>query len=415
MGADAVMVSGMGCLCAAGRDVGACVSALYDGRRATRDAGLAAEARIRVDLPRPLPVFEIEDSWIAPDPSDEAWADGPAARDLLAGASRTSLMAWRATLEALRDAGIGPSRARALRVGVAMGTTVGCTLNDEAFYRAWRRGERPDTGPAFRFLRNNPAEFLSRALGLRGPAATVANACSSGADAIGVAKAWLEDGHCDLALAGGADELSRVTCLGFASLLIASETPCRPFDKNRTGLNLGEGAGMLVLERRGDLERRGAGARARLAAYASFADAWHPTAPHPEGRGLRRAIQRVLDVEGLRPEQAGFCNAHGTSTPDNDRVEGSVLAALFGGRLPVVSTKSRTGHTLGAAGGIEAVFTVRALMDGRLPATTGFTEADHACGIEPTRTNIEIDADYGISNSLAFGGNNSVLLFGRAT
>ncbi|MFP4380046.1 MAG: beta-ketoacyl-[acyl-carrier-protein] synthase family protein [Candidatus Sumerlaeia bacterium] len=408
MQSDGIMISGLGAMCAAGMDVAACMEGLYAGRR-----NVAPPKRIQADLGRTPPVFELAQVPEIPYRKSNPWIE-KAPDGLLEDATLTSRMALTATMEALANSGIDPATLRGKRVGIAVGTTVGCTLNNEDFYRAWRDGAFPEISPVRRFLSNNPALFLGRILGLRGPVATVANACSSGADAIGLARSWLRSGMCDVALAGGADELSRVTYLGFASLMITSDEPCRPFDRRRTGLNLGEGAGMVVLEKERDLETRGGKALAQLAGYASYADAHHPTAPHPEGRGLRRAIEKVLSDAGIGPDQVGFCNAHGTSTPDNDKVEGKVLADLFAPSLPVVSTKACTGHTLGAAGGIEAVFAARGLIEGRLPANHGFEEADPDCGIEPLRENREIDARYAISNSLAFGGNNSVLLLERA-
>ena len=196
--------------------------------------------------------------------------------------------------------------------------------------------------------------------------------------------------------------------------MIASEAPCLPFDVRRTGLNLGEGAGIMVLERAQSAQAREATPLARLLGYATCADAHHPTAPHPAGAGLRRAMAEALRDAGVGPDEIGLVNAHGTSTPDNDRVEGASIAAVLGTDVPVVSTKACTGHTLGAAGGIEAVFAARHLAEGRVPATVGFAEADPNCVIEPTRAIRATSGDYAVSNSLAFGGNNSVLVFGKA-
>ncbi|MBI4879581.1 MAG: beta-ketoacyl-[acyl-carrier-protein] synthase family protein [Planctomycetes bacterium] len=404
-----IVATGLGCISAAGGSVDAATAAMLAGERAPRPP-----LRFALDLGRDLPVFEI----------DSDLAAATAARMQSAGVAcvappsdwfRTSRLAALAACEAIEQAGLDAGALRGARAGVAVGTTVGCTLNDEAFYRAWRQGSRPEPGPALRRLANNPALHLADLLGLDGPAATIANACSSGADAIGLGMAWLESGRCDVVLAGGSDELSRLTCLGFASLMIASERPCRPFDLKRDGLNLGEGAGMIVLETRAALERRrGPRPLARLLGFGTAADAHHATAPHPEGRGLARAIQKALAQAGCAAARIGFVNAHGTSTRDNDRVEGRVMKDVLAAGTPVVSTKAYTGHTLGAAGAIEAVFTIRALQDGRLPATAGFATPDPECAIVPTTRALEVEAEVALSNSLAFGGNNSVLLFGRA-
>ncbi len=404
-----IVATGLGCVSAAGGSVDAATAAMLAGARAPRPP-----RRFALGLGRSLPVFEIDSDLV----------DETAARLERAGAAcasppsewfRTSRLAALAACEALAHAGLDAGKLRAAGAGVVVGTTVGCTMNDEAFYRAWYQGRMPQALPALRQLANNPALHLAGLFGLRGPAATIANACSSGADAIGLGMAWLESGRCDLVLAGGSDELSRLTCLGFASLMIASDKPCRPFDLERDGLNLGEGAGMVVLETRAALERRrGPRPLARLLGFGTAADAHHATAPHPEGKGLKRAIDQALARAGCTAARIGFVNAHGTSTRDNDRVEGRVLKQVLAEGTPVVSTKAYTGHTLGAAGAIEAVFTVRALQDRRLPATAGFATPDPECAIVPTRRAVVIDAEIALSTSLAFGGNNSVLLFGRA-
>jgi len=319
---------------------------------------------------------------------------------------RTSGLLAAAALEALADAGLTVEDFKGIRVGVCIGTTVGCAMNDEAFCREMRAGGHPDLEPMERILRSNPAEAMARSLGLRGPRQTVVNACSSGTDAIGLGASWIRAGLCDVVLAGGADELSRITYNGFISLKITSEEACRPFDRDRTGLNLGEGAALLVLESPGFRERR---ARGFVLGYGSACDAHHPTAPHPDGAGLRRAMAEAM--KGLGAPWA-FVNAHGTATPDNDRVEALVLSDLLPG-VPFLSTKGYTGHTLGAAGAIEAAFTLACLEQGRIPASAGFENADPGMGgAQPVREATSFSGAVALSQSLAFGGNNAVLALG---
>jgi 3-oxoacyl-[acyl-carrier-protein] synthase-1/3-oxoacyl-[acyl-carrier-protein] synthase II len=394
-------ITGMGCLCAAGNTLPQVMAAMYSGERRP-----APPVNFSAQLENPFPVFEIikplDYSLIRalhPEISPADWNS----------ATRTTRLTMIALAEALEQSKLTIAQLRRHQVGVAMGTTVGCTLNNEPFYRAFRTAEFPAVDAIDCYLNNNPAQFLAEKLRLRGPVATVANACSSGADAIGLAKGWLEADYCDLAIAGGADELTRITYLGFISLLVSSPKACMPFDKNRSGLNLGEGAGMLILEKDAGIPR----ALAHLCGYGTYTDAYHPTAPHPDGPGLRDAIGCSLLQAGIGPTQIGFINAHGTSTANNDSVEGKVIAGLFGITTPVVSTKSYTGHTLGAAGAMEAIFTAQALLDRKLPASLGFSEFDEECGITPLRAVTSIEADYGLSNSLAFGGNNSALVIGR--
>jgi 3-oxoacyl-[acyl-carrier-protein] synthase-1/3-oxoacyl-[acyl-carrier-protein] synthase II len=346
------------------------------------------------------PVFEVPEGFFPP----ELPEDG----QLL----RTSRLALAAALEALEDAAWNLENLKGLRVGVCIGTTVGSAMNSEDFYRDYRRGKRPEMTPIERFLRSNPAASLARHFGLSGPVQTVVNACSSGTDAVGLAASWVRNGLCDVALAGGADELTRVTFNGFASLMIADAAPVKPFDLKRRGLNLGEGAGMLVLESESIQQARKGQIRSHLLGYGSACDAYHLTAPSPEGSGLRRALDEAMKTAGCLPEDIAFVNAHGTGTPDNDRVESLVLGDLLP-RTPFLSTKGFTGHTLGAAGAIEAAFTVACLEAGRIPASAGFTEPDPAHPVCPVTQEVAIKGRAALSQSLAFGGNNAVVIFGK--
>ena len=380
-----VPVTGLGCICAAGDGVEACLEGLFAGRRAP-----APPVRFRTTHPVPYPVFELSD-----------FQEGP---DL----PRTSALALHAAREALGDAGLGPEELEGLRVGVCVGTTVGSALSHEAFCRAHRAGEDPDLALLERILKGNPTEVIARTFGFRGPLQTVVNACASGTDALGLGASWIEGGLCDVVVAGGADELGRVTYNGFISLKITDPAPCRPFDRDRRGLNLGEGAAMVVLESERSRSRRRA--RAFLLGYGSACDAHHQTAPHPEGLGLRRAIAEAM--AGAPGAAVAFVNAHGTGTPDNDRVESRVLADVLPG-VPFLSTKGCTGHTLGAAGAIEAVFTALCLERERIPGSLGFETPEPGLPCAPVSRATDILGDMALSTSLAFGGNNAALLIGR--
>ena len=396
-----VPITGAGCLCALGADSDACVRALFPAREEwTRPR---TPQRFSTSHERDYPVFELASELVARLPGG-------------GGFLLTARMGLAATLEALRNAGLDAERAlRGLRVGVCMGTTVGSAMNNEAFYRRYRQGETPDMTPILRYLRSNPAAVIAEALTARGaapgPVQCVCNACSSGADAIGVGASWIRAGLCDLAIAGGADELCRVTYNGFVSLMIHSQEPCRPFDAQRAGLNLGEGAAVLVLER--DDARRGRGAESfgRVLGCGMSCDAHHLTAPHPEGRGLRQALAQALEQAGLESGDVAFVNAHGTGTKDNDRVESVVLADALP-HTPFFSTKARTGHTLGAAGAIEAVLTLGCLRQGRIPASAGYAVADGALPARPVMETRPVRGKAALSFSLAFGGSNAVLALG---
>ena len=192
-----------------------------------------------------------------------------------------------------------------------------------------------------------------------------------------------------------------------------SGEPCAPFDRDRAGLNLGEGAGVLILESEEHLRRRGGKASFEVAGFGSACDAHHLTAPHPEGRGLEAAICAALKQAGVDASDVCFINAHGTATQDNDRAEAKVIARVFDARVPFLSTKGYTGHTLGAAGGLEAAFTLLGLREGWIPANAGFANASEDIPVTPVKRVSDITGRYALSTSLAFGGNNAAVLIGR--
>lgn len=388
----AVAISGAGCLCAAGMTLNQAYASMLGGERRPLPPQAFGSGH-----PEAFPVFEIREPLPAPGSDVE----------LL----RTTRLALAAAAEALADAGLADDDLQGLRVGVCIGTTVGSAMNNEEFYRDFRVGDDPAMTAIDRYLRSNPAAAVSRHYRLDGPCQTVVNACASGSDAIGLGAAWINAGICDLVLAGGADELCRTTYNGFASLMITDTSPCRPFDRRRRGLNLGEGAGLLVLESDASRQRRGKAPRGYLLGYGAAGDAHHLTAPHPEGAGLRRALAEALTSAGVSAAEIAFVNAHGTGTPDNDRVESRVLAELFP-QTPFVSTKCYTGHTLGAAGAIEAALTLAGLEQGLLPANVGYGEADPELPGVPVTGVTKINGKVALSESLAFGGTNAVLVLG---
>jgi 3-oxoacyl-(acyl-carrier-protein) synthase len=214
-------------------------------------------------------------------------------------------------------------------------------------------------------------------------------------------------------IAGGADEMNRIPFCGFASLGVVSPELCAPFDRGRRGLNLGEGAGVVILESSRHARERAARTDLGVAGYGSGADAHHLTAPHPEGVGLKASVARALEEAGAGARDVAFVNAHGTATQDNDRVEGRALADILGREAKIISTKGYTGHTLGAAGGIEAVLAAAGLREGWIPASAGFTEADEDAGIVPLRETTAVSGRFALSTSLAFGGTNAALVISR--
>ena len=376
------------------------VSSLGVGLAATRQ-GLYAEPRLpnlptRVDTSLPLPVFEV------PLPGESGQPGG-----------FTNTMLGLALDEALEQAGLTRTALAGRKVGVCIGTTVACQLNNIPFYDDLRSGRPADAGLFRQYVVSAPAEWLRRDLRLTGPALNVSTACASGADAIGIGALWLEQGTCDLAIVGGADELNKVPLDGFHALGICSRQPCRPFAADRDGLNLGEGAAILILESSEHARRRGHAPRHALTGFGKASDAFHITQPHPDGIGLEIAIGNALRQAGATPAGIAFINAHGTGTDVNDRVEGQALARLFPPTLAYMSTKSLVGHTLGAAGALEAIFTCLMLETGIAVRNHRCTRCAEDIPVRPLQADLAFGGDLALSTSLAFGGSNTALAIRR--
>ncbi len=321
---------------------------------------------------------------------------------------RVNQLAVIAIHEALEMAGLTPEKIRKLRVGICLGSTVGCYNFQDGFADEYNLKKFPDPKKLNSHFKNNSAQFLARHFELRGPVQLISNACTSGADSIGIAAGWLRADLCDLVICGGSEVILPQIYAGFKSLQLCAPTLCKPFDRERKGLTLGEGAGFIILE-------KSSTARAPIARYLGFmsaSDAYHPTAPHPEARGLQRATKILLN--DLEQPKIDFINAHGTATAHNDRAEGRLLKNYFS-MVPVVATKAYTGHTLAAAGAIEAIFTILSLQLQKLPPSRGFTIVDPEIDLTPTQGVIAGNFSTALSFSLGFGGTNSVLALGRAT
>lgn len=383
-----IYVTGLGLLSAAGKNADETLKSFYKGETYAGPVTLFA-SEIK------SPVFEVKDF----------------SENHFHSRLRTQNLCLAALKPALEDAGLKNLKGK--KIGIALGTTVGSILNDLDFYREYRANGKASMDAVDRYLQGNLASAMHSFLGTEGPALTVVNACASGADAIGVAMSWIRAGLCDLALAGGSDEMNKVPYCGFNSLGILSTSPCTPFDRGRTGLNLGEGAGVLVLENESSLKARGGKIRAIVRGYGTSNDAYHLTSPDPQGKGLERAIAGALHEAGLKPSEISFINAHGTATRENDHVEGMVLHRLFENKVPFVSTKGYTGHTLGAAGAIEAGFTILGLENGWIPASAGFNELDPDIPAAPQKERTKVQGRYALSTSLGFGGCDAALILER--
>ena len=327
--------------------------------------------------------------------------------------ARADRLALSAAREAIEDAGLGAQERR--DAALIVGAVGGGMLEVEAWYCARRRGERASPAPVRATLPTSHADVLAWGLGLEGPRETIVAACSSGAASIAAGAELIADGVVTRALVGGTDALTRMCFMGFNALKLLDPEPCRPFDLTRRGMSLGEGAAFLVLEDAGSARARGVTRYAELAGHAMTSDAFHVTSPHPAGDGMVRAMRAALAGAGAAPDEVAYVNAHGTGTAQNDRIEALALRAVFGeGRVLVSSTKSMIGHTMAAAGSLEAVATVLAVTHDVVPPTAHLTSPDpdvpFDCVPGVAR---EVSLPAAISNSFGFGGQNVTLLFRR--
>ncbi len=294
------------------------------------------------------------------------------------------------------------------RVALVLGTSTSSIEETEAAYRALT----PDKHLAPSFLRpavHQPhalTAFVAAALGIEGPALTIATACSSSAKVFASAARLIDSGLFDAAIVGGADSLCGSVLFGFNALELVSREPCRPFDALRNGLSLGEAAGFALLEHIQEDARA-----PRLAGYGESADAHHMSAPHPQGLGAELALRDALARAGLTPADVDYINLHGTASRQNDEVEAALVARTFGANTLASSTKGWTGHTLGAAGIVEAVMTLIAMQRGLAPGTLNTRELDPVCGPQLILDNVQREVRAALSNSFGFGGNNCCIAF----
>jgi 3-oxoacyl-[acyl-carrier-protein] synthase-1 len=288
----------------------------------------------------------------------------------------------------------------AKRVAVLLGTSTSGIRRTELAYRT---GNFEDL--RYRYAQNlfSVTDYVRRALGLEGAAMTISTACSSSAKVFASAWRYIEAGVADAAVVGGVDSLCLTTLHGFTSLQLVSDEPCRPFDAARKGMSIGEAAGFALLER--------ADSSLALVGYGESSDAHHMSTPHPEGEGALGAMRQALERAGLEPSAIDYVNAHGTATPANDRAEDRALARLFGGKVPVSSTKGWTGHTLGAAGIVEATVCFLALEHGFIPATLNTSVVEPGLESQIMLENRSAPVRRALTNSFGFGGSNCSLVF----
>jgi 3-oxoacyl-[acyl-carrier-protein] synthase II len=330
--------------------------------------------------------------------------------------SRSEQFGILATTEALEDSGLLDSGIERERIGVSLGAGTGDLLRNEVYYFDYlTKGiDRARPTQIYHHYSNMPVDVIASKWDLAGLRACFVSACSSSTIAIGHAAEAIADGQLDAAVCGGTDALARLTFSGFNALRLMDPEPCRPFDVSRAGMNIGEGAAILVLEDMDRARRRGAHIYAELAGYSLSCEAYHPTAPEPDGRAVASMIRAALDAAQVNADAIDHVNCHGTATPQNDRAEAKGLHVIFGERarrIPVNSVKSMVGHCLGTAGAMEAAVLALTIDRGVIPPTINHTTTDPDCDLDVVANQPrESPVRCGVSTSLAFGGNDSALV-----
>jgi nodulation protein E len=398
-----VVVTGMGVIAAPGKSVAEFWASLAQGQSAIRPMTLLPEGSLRFSN-----AAEVRDYRPA-DHFEEKQADS---------LDRFAQFALIAAREAVRDAGLEVNSALGEHTAVVTGTsTGGQTSEDEQFRELYAKSQsRIHPLTIARTMSNAGASAITREFGIVGPSYTISTACSSSNHAIGQAFGMVRSGMVDVAIAGGSEAPFSLGFLkAWEAMRIVAPDTCRPFSRDRRGLIIGEGAGMLVLETLESAQARGAKIWGEIAGFGMSSDAHHLTQPLAEGAA--RAMRWALADAGTPPEAIGYINAHGTGTAANDATEAAAIHSVFGPHaksLLVSSTKSMHGHALGAAGALEAVATLCALKHGLVPPTVNFTEADPACDLNVV-PNVarDVSVEWAMSNSFAFGGLNAALVFRR--
>ena len=398
-----VAVTGMGMISALGHNVAEGWAALREGRCAIRRMGLVDPSLLRFQNGAEVHGF---------DPARHF------PEDKLVQFDRFTQFALVAAREAIKDAFRGDTLTGVSTENMAIVTgscTGGQTSEDQQFVELYGKKSgrvHPLTIP--RTMANAAASHIAMEFGITGPAFTISTACSSANHAIGEAFCMVRDGRAELALAGGSEAPFSLGLLkAWEAMRVVAPDTCRPFSKDRQGLILGEGAAMLVLEPLEAATARSARVHGEIVGFGMSSDAFHLT--RPSAKGAARAMKAALADARIGPEQAGYINAHGTGTPQNDATETEAIRAVFGSgadRMAVSSTKSMHGHALGAAGALEAVATLLALRDGFLPPTANYTTPDPQCDLDVVpNQGRAANVEYALSNSFAFGGLNAVLAF----
>lgn len=390
-------IANTGIITAIGNDTDACLQSLMNGR-----SGISKAEFLQTHWQDILPVGEVKMS-----NEDLATLTG-----MNKELPRTALLSAIAVKEAWQGF---QEDAKKFRVGFFSANTVGGMDISEKHYQHFKES-KADVAPFKYHECGAITEVVRKHFGITGFATTISTACSSSANSIMMAAQMIENGMIDVAIAGGADCLSQFTLNGFNTLMILDKQPCQPFDNDRRGLNLGEGAGYVLLMNEKALKHYNVHPVCFVSGYANANDAYHQTASSPEGTGNKLAMTEALKKSGLQASQIDYINLHGTGTANNDSSEGKAIETVFEGNIPKASsTKAFTGHTLGGCGGMEAVFSTLAIRDGIVFPNLRWQDQMEDISWKPvTELQTEQNIQHVLSNSFGFGGNCSTLIFSKA-
>lgn len=397
------VISGVGILCSIGSDRESFWKNLIAGTCGIRDVDLFDTSGYRTHTGAQLNDFKPEDHF---------------SRRTLKRSSRCDRIGVVATREALADAQLDLVNENKERLAIIMGAGAAGMISAERYRRQQLLNEvrLPRPSLLVSFESSVLADYIALETGCRGPRATVVTACSSSATAIGYGLDLIKNDEADVVIAGGSESLCEMTYGGFNALRSVDPEPCKPFDLNRKGLSLGEGAGILILEERERAVNRNIKIYAEILSYALSSDAYHMTSPDPTGQGATNVMNWAIKRAGITIDDVDYISAHGTATKHNDVIECKAIHQVFGTRtknLPVSSQKSMLGHCLGAAGSIEAVAVALVINRSIIPPTINYTTTDPAIDLDCVpNTSRPSTVRYALSNSFAFGGNNTSLLFG---
>jgi 3-oxoacyl-[acyl-carrier-protein] synthase II len=396
-----VVITGLGVVSAVGNSVPEFWNSLIEGRDGTREITVFDPSPYRIKI-------AAEVSGLDP--------EGHFTKKEIRRLSRCDQFGLVAFREAWHSSRLDQDPVDKSRVGVVLGAGSGGILSVEKYFREFYLGsKRPSPSLLISYSLATTTDHIAVESELKGPRSTTATVCSSSSASLGVAYEMIQVGLADVMVSGGSDSLCEVSFSGFSSLKLVDPESCKPFDKRRQGLIIGEGAGILILEELEHARKRKAPVYSEFLGYGICADAYHLTSPEPNGEGVERVIRMAMTHAGISPEEVDTINAHGTATPFNDIAETRGIKKVFGERakkIPISGIKSMVGHCLGSAGGIEAVATVLTLKDGVIPPTVHYEVPDPLCDLNYTpNQSLRKDVRVAISNSFAFGGNNVCLVF----